>query len=143
MSLTPSFFHGGGRRDAEQVVLDDLIATENLNLGHIVRTVEGNATGVLAKAENTTNNVIGISKFDVNSGGLVEVIQSGIAKVLFESQPASSDVGKRVFVGASGQATLTPIQTSGKYIIQIGYLIEGNTSPAKIILRIDTLTKFG
>ena len=140
MSLTPSFFSGGGRRDAEQVVLDDLIATENLNLGHIVRTVIGDSSGVLAKAENTTNNVIGISKFDVSSGGIVEVIQSGIAKVIFDSDPTSSDIGKRVYVGASGVATLTPNQTSGKYIIQLGYLIDSATP--KIVLRIDTLHKF-
>ena len=43
----------------EQVVVDDLIATESIQLGHIVRTVIGDVTGVLAKAENTTNNVIG------------------------------------------------------------------------------------
>tara|TARA_R100001163_G_C5063000_1_gene200186 strand:+ start:2389 stop:2814 length:426 start_codon:yes stop_codon:yes gene_type:complete len=140
MSLTPSFFSGGGRRDAEQVVLDDLIATENLNLGHIVRTVIGDSSGVLAKAENTTNNVIGISKFDVSSGGIVEVIQSGIAKVIFDSDPTSSDIGKRVYVGPSGEATLTPSQTSGKYIIQLGYLIDSATP--KIVLRIDTLHKF-
>ena len=127
MSLTPSFFSGGGRRDAEQVVLDDLIATENLNLGHIVRTVIGDSSGVLAKAENTTNNVIGISKFDVLSGQIVEVIQSGIAKVIFDFDPTDSDIGKRVFVGSSGLATLTPNQTSGKYIIQLGYLIDSTT----------------
>jgi len=140
MSLTPSFFSGGGRRDAEQVVVDDLIATENMQLGHIVRTVIGDVTGVLAKAENTTNNVIGVSKFDVSSGSVVEVIQSGIAKVIFDSDPTSSDIGKRVYVGASGVATLTPTQTSGHYIIQLGYLIDSATP--KIVLRIDTLHKF-
>lgn len=140
MSLTPSFFHGGGRRDAEQIVVDDLIATESIQLGHIVRTVIGNVTGVLAKAENTTNNVIGVSKFDVSSGSVVEVIQSGIAKVIFDSDPTSSDIGKRVYVGASGVATLTPTQTSGHYIIQLGYLIDSATP--KIVLRIDTLHKF-
>jgi|TARA_R100000455_G_C6271457_1_gene127703 hypothetical protein len=140
MSLTPSFFSGGGRRDAEQVVVDDLIATENMQLGHIVRTVIGDVTGVLAKAENTTNNVIGVSKFDVSSGSVVEVIQSGIAKVIFDSDPTTSDIGKRVYVGASGVATLTPTQTSGHYIIQLGYLIDSATP--KIVLRIDTLHKF-
>ena len=140
MSLTPSFFSGGGRRDAEQVVVDDLIATENMQLGHIVRTVIGDVTGVLAKAENTTNNVIGVSKFDVTSGNVVEVIQSGIAKVIFDSDPTSSDIGKRVYVGASGTTTLTPTQTSGHYIIQLGYLIDSATP--KIVLRIDTLHKF-
>ena len=73
MSLTPSFFHGGGRRDAEQVVVDDLIATESIQLGHIVRTVIGDVTGVLAKAENTTNNVIGVSKFGVSSLSLIHI----------------------------------------------------------------------
>ena len=140
MSLTPSFFSGGGRRDAEQVVVDDLIATENMQLGHIVRTVIGDVTGVLAKAENTTNNVIGVSKFGVSSGSVVEVIQSGIAKVIFDSDPTTSDIGKRVYVGASGVATLTPTQTSGHYIIQLGYLIDSATP--KIVLRIDTLHKF-
>jgi hypothetical protein len=140
MSMTPSFFSGGGRRDAEQVVVDDLIATESIQLGHIVRTVIGNVTGVLAKAENTTNNVIGVSKFDVSSGSVVEVIQSGIAKVIFDSDPTTSDIGKRVYVGASGVATLSPTQTSGHYIIQLGYLIDSATP--KIVLRIDTLHKF-
>ncbi len=140
MSMTPSFFSGGGRRDAEQVVVDDLIATESIQLGHIVRTVIGDVTGVLAKAENTTNNVIGVSKFDVSSGSVVEVIQSGIAKVIFDSDPTTSDIGKRVYVGASGVATLTPTQTSGHYIIQLGYLIDSATP--KIVLRIDTLHKF-
>ena len=140
MSMTPSFFSGGGRRDAEQVVVDDLIATESIQLGHIVRTVIGDVTGVLAKAENTTNNVIGVSKFDVSSGSVVEVIQSGIAKVIFDSDPTTSDIGKRVYVGASGVATLTPNQTSGHYIIQLGYLIDSATP--KIVLRIDTLHKF-
>tara|TARA_A100001515_G_scaffold144497_2_gene148718 strand:+ start:1188 stop:1607 length:420 start_codon:yes stop_codon:yes gene_type:complete len=138
--MTPSFFSGGGRRDAEQVVVDDLIATESIQLGHIVRTVIGDVTGVLAKAENTTNNVIGVSKFDVSSGSVVEVIQSGIAKVIFDSDPTTSDIGKRVYVGASGVATLTPTQTSGHYIIQLGYLIDSATP--KIVLRIDTLHKF-
>ena len=140
MSLTPSFFSGGGRRDAEQIVVDDLVATESIDLGHIVRTIIGNPTGVLAKAENTTNNVIGVSKFDVSSGEVVEVIQSGIAKVIFDSDPTTSDIGKRVYVGASGVATLTPTQTSGHYIIQLGYLIDSATP--KIVLRIDTLHKF-
>tara|TARA_S200002703_G_scaffold92126_2_gene79638 strand:+ start:10320 stop:10751 length:432 start_codon:yes stop_codon:yes gene_type:complete len=142
MSLTPSFFSGGGRRDAEQVVLDDLIATENLNLGHIVRTVIGDSSGVLAKAENTTNNVIGISNFDVSSGSIVEVVQSGVAVVKFDSQPVSGDIGKRVYVGASGLATLTPVQESGKYLIQLGYLLQGGTDLPKVVLRIHTLHKF-
>tara|TARA_R100000008_G_C3531167_1_gene139369 strand:- start:276 stop:701 length:426 start_codon:yes stop_codon:yes gene_type:complete len=140
MSLIPSFFSGGGRRDADQVVIDDLIATESIDLGHIVRTVIGNPSGVLAKAENTTNNVIGISKYDVSLGEIVEVVQSGVVKVVFDSDPTSSDIGKRVYVGASGVATLTPTQSSGHYIIQLGYLID-NATP-KIVLRIDTLHKF-
>lgn len=144
MSMTPSFFSGGGRRDAEQVILDDLIASEDINLGHIVRTIVGSATGVLAKANNTTNNVIGISKSDVSSGSTVDIVQSGVTTVLFDSAPSSGDIGKRVFVGSNGTATLTPTQTSGKYIIQLGYLLEGTGSLArpKIILRIDTLHRF-
>lgn len=144
MSMIPSFFSGGGRRDAEQVVLDDLIASENINLGHIVRTVVGNATGVLAKANNTTNNVIGICSANVSSGSSADIVQSGVTRVLFDEAPASGDIGKRVFVGSSGAATLTPIQSSGKYIIQLGYLLEGTGSLVrpKIILRIDTLHRF-
>ena len=132
MSMMPSFFSGGGRRDAEQVVLDGLIASENMSLGHIVRTVVGNATGVLAKANNTTNNVIGICSANVSSSSL------------FDEAPSSGDIGKRVFVGSSGVATLTPLQSSGKYIIQLGYLLEGTGSLVrpKIILRIDTLHRF-
>ncbi len=144
MSMIPSFFSGGGRRDADQVVLDDLIASENISLGHIVRTVVGNATGVLAKAENTTNNVIGISKSNVSAGGTVDIVQSGVTVVSFDSPPSSSDIGKRVFVGSSGQATLTPIQNAGKYIIQLGYLLEGtgSLSTPKVVLRISTLHVF-
>ena len=144
MSMMPSFFSGGGRRDAEQVVLDGLIASENMNLGHIVRTVVGNATGVLAKADNTTNNVIGICSANVSSGSSADIVQSGVASVLFDTPPASGDIGKRVFVGSSGSATLVPSQSSGRYIIQLGYLLEGtgSISRPKIILRINTLHRF-
>jgi hypothetical protein len=145
MSMIPSFFSGGADRSAQTIEIKGLIANESISIGHVVRTIEGGVSGVLAKAVNTTNHVIGIATSASGAGGTIELAQSGLTEVLMDSTPSSSDNGKIVYLGTNGQATLNVTNSSGTNLIKIGYLTgaNGSNNPVEIILMIEFIVRFG
>jgi hypothetical protein len=58
-----------------------------------------------------------------------------------DATPASSDKGKIVYLNGNGRGTLTPPNTSGRYVIKMGFLIsgDGSTNPVDLLLRIETV----
>tara|TARA_R100000315_G_scaffold56252_1_gene30545 strand:- start:1835 stop:2272 length:438 start_codon:yes stop_codon:yes gene_type:complete len=145
MSMIPSFFSGGADRSAEKIEIKGLVANESISIGHVVRTIEGGVSGVLAKAVNTTNHVIGIATSASEAGGTIELAQSGLTEVLMDSTPSSSDNGKTVFLGSNGLATLSVPTTSGRYVIKLGFLTgaDGSSNPVEIVTRILTVVRLG
>jgi len=145
MSMIPSFFSGGPDQSAQRVKIKGLVANEAISAGHIVRTISGGADGVLAKAVNTTNHVIGIATSASEAGGTIELAQSGLTEVLMDSTPGSSDNGKTVFLGSNGLATLNAPTSSGRYVIKIGFLTgaDGSSNPVEIVTRILTVVRLG
>jgi len=145
MSMIPSFFSGGPDQSAQRVKIKGLVANEAISVGHIVRTISGGADGVLAKAVNTTNHVIGIATSASGAGGTIELAQSGLTEVLMDSTPGSSDNGKIVYLGTNGEATLNVTNSSGTNLIKIGYLTgaDGSSNPVELILMIEFIVRFG
>ena len=111
MSMIPSFFGGGSDQSAQTVEIEGLVANENLLVGHIVRTISDGVDGIIAKADNSTNHVIGVCTSGSTAGGEIEIAQSGLTSVLMDSTPASSDNGKIVYLNGNGLGTLTLTQS--------------------------------
>ncbi len=145
MSMVPSFFGGGVDQSAQTVEIEGLVANENLLVGHIVRTISDGADGIIAKADNSTNHVIGVCTAGSTAGGKIEIAQSGLTSVLMDSTPASSDNGKIVFLNGNGQGTLTAPTASGRYVIKVGFVVgaNGSANPVDMLLRIETVVRLG
>ena len=145
MSMIPSFFGGGSDQSAQTVEIEGLVANENLLVGHIVRTISDGVDGIIAKADNSTNHVIGVCTSGSTAGGEIEIAQSGLTSVLMDSTPASSDNGKIVYLNGNGLGTLTLTQSSGTNLIKIGYLTgaNGSANPVQILLMIEFIVRFG
>ena len=144
---------GSGVSTTAVYLENEFVADETLAVGEIVRVVQsgdvGLTVGRVIKANDTTGDsceAIGIALGSGNQGNNIKVAINGKVKVKFASAPSNSDIGKKVYLSStSGKGTFTIPSATGKTVVLIGTLIEGNgsTNPATCILQIEELITLG
>ncbi len=140
---------GSGSSEASSISFTAL-AGENLVAGDIVRfDTSANPGRVLKAQANSADNgdVCGVVKDAVSSGNAATVYTVGSVPVLFQSTPASSNNGSRVYLDPSnaGKATLTPPSGAGESIYLIGRLVggDGSDSTPNVVLGLQEIAVLG
>ena len=140
---------GSGSSEASTISFTAL-AGENLVAGDVVRfdTVTNPGRVLKAQANSATNSdVCGIVKDAVSSGNSATVYTVGSASILFQSTPAASNNGSRVYLDPSnaGKATLTPPSASGQSIVLLGRLVggDGSDSTPTVVLDLRGIVDLG
>lgn len=91
---------------------------------------------VLADANSATDRFLAITSDAITATGtgFAATVYGSLALVTFDSSPASTDVGKPVYLSeAAGQASLTAPSTSGANVIRVGFLVQASgTSTCQI-----------
>ena len=121
---------GSGSSEASTISFTAL-AGENLVEGDTVRfdTVTNPGRVLKAQANSPTNaDVCGIVKDVVSTGNSATVYTVGSVPILFQSTPAASNNGSRVYLDPAnvGKATLTLPSASGQSIVLLGRLVGGD-----------------
>lgn len=140
---------GSGSSDASTITFTAL-AGENLVAGDTVRFDTVTNPGRVLKAQANTpanSDVCGIVKDAVSSGNSATVYTVGSVPVLFQSTPASSNNGSRVYLDPSnaGKATLTAPSASGQSIVLLGRLVggDGSDSTPNVVLDLREIVDLG
>lgn len=110
---------------------------ENVSAGDVLRTKVNGANGLCEKADNSTGSyALGIAVSNGVTAGNTTCIIQGQATVTFDVAPVAADLGKPVYVGTTGRATLTAPTASGTTVILLGFL---QTTGGQVIVNPNTI----
>jgi hypothetical protein len=122
------------------------LAGENLVAGDTVRfdTVTNPGRVLKAQANSPTNgDVCGIVKDALSTGASATVYTVGSVPILFQSTPAASNNGSRVYLDPAnaGKATLAAPSTPGQSVFLLGRLVggDGADSTPSVILALQEI----
>ena len=110
---------------------------ENVSAGDVLRTKVNGANGLCEKADNSTGTyALGVAVSNGVTAGNTTCIIQGQATVTFDVAPVAADLGKPVYVGTTGRATLTAPTASGTTVILLGFL---QTTGGQVIVNPNTI----
>jgi hypothetical protein len=122
-------------------------ADETISIGDVVRFVLNGEAGLTAgrivkanASSPSTADIIGIASSSSTQGNPINFIPNGQTAVNFGSAPATTDLGKNVYLSTtSGIATLTIPTAVGESVIRIGKLssADGVSTSVNCVLNIE------
>lgn len=105
------------------------------NSGGVPRITHADANGA-----GDLPNVVGINLTGTTAGNSVTVIVSGRVSTpdaVWDAVPAVTDVSKRVYLSENiGKLTLTAPSTTGSTIVRVGFVAQGGTGAAQVLVNV-------
>jgi hypothetical protein len=119
---------------SDPTLTSSYVADETVAVGELLRVVNSTDSGltpgraILANASELDGfDMLGIALSAGVQGDTINVATGGKVSVKFSSAPASTDNGKRIYVGTTyGIASLTAPSSSGDTVYQVGTLVGAN-----------------
>jgi hypothetical protein len=135
----------GSQSTSSSKIIDSYVADETIAIGDLIRYVTSDDVGLtvgrVIKANNTSDNnseSFGVATSSGSQGDPINVASFGKSNVTFTSPPATTSIGKPVYLSAtSGKCTTTPPTTSGRIVYRIGRLNNANGSDITVSVNLN------